>query len=148
VEFARHVVGLDRANSSEFDEETAHPVIHLMAEQRGITKYGATMRLGAYDCLIQPGTLAARIYGAERISERHRHRYEFNNDYRAPLEQGGMTLSGLSPDGRLVEMIELKDHPFFIACQFHPEFKSRPAEVHPLFEHFVGAALARRQQAR
>jgi CTP synthase len=144
AEFARNVVGLERANSSEFDDETPHPVIDLMPEQRDITDKGATMRLGAYDCHIAPGSLAAEIYGAERISERHRHRYELNNDYREQLEAAGLRLSGLSPDGRLVEIVELADHPYFIACQFHPEFKSRPMAPHPLFSHFIKACLERK----
>jgi CTP synthase len=141
VEFARHVSGLDGANSEEFSPTTPHPVVHLMADQHGVTDKGATMRLGAYPCELGKGTRCRRIYGADRISERHRHRYEVNNAYRERLEQGGLTLSGLSPDGELVEMIELETHPFFVACQFHPEFKSRPREPHPLFTAFVRAAL-------
>jgi len=141
IEFARSVCGLDRANSTEFTSETAHPVVDLMPDQRGITDKGATMRLGAYPCKLTEGSLARRIYGEENISERHRHRWEVNNNYRDTLERHGMRLSGLSPDGRLVEMIELPDHPFYLACQFHPEFKSRPTKPAPLFEHFVRAAL-------
>lgn len=148
AEFARHVVGLERANSSEFDASTPHPVIHLMEEQKAVEQKGATMRLGAYECVVAPGTRAADIYGAEHISERHRHRYEFNNEYREPLEAKGLVLSGLSPDGQLVEMIEYPEHPYFVACQFHPEFKSRPLAPHPLFSHFVGAALRNRQGSR
>jgi len=144
AEFARNVVGLERANSSEFDDETPHPVIHLMPDQRGITDKGATMRLGAYDCDIAAGSLAAEVYGAEKISERHRHRYELNNEYREQLEGAGMRLSGLSPDGRLVEMIEFDDHPYYLACQFHPEFKSRPMAPHPLFSRFIQASLAKK----
>jgi CTP synthase len=147
AEFARNVVGLERANSSEFDLETPHPVIHLMPEQRDITDKGATMRLGAYECQITPGSRAAQIYGTERISERHRHRYELNNDYRERLEAAGLRLSGLSPDGRLVEMVEYADHPYFIACQFHPEFKSRPMTPHPLFSHFIKASLDHKRAA-
>jgi CTP synthase len=147
AEFARNVVGLERANSSEFDAETPHPVIHLMPEQRDITDKGATMRLGAYECRISPGSQAAQIYGTERISERHRHRYELNNDYRERLEAAGLRLSGLSPDGRLVEMVEFADHPYFIACQFHPEFKSRPMAPHPLFSHFIKASLDHKRAA-
>jgi len=145
AEFARHVVGLERANSSEFDESTPNPVIHLMEEQRDITDKGATMRLGAYDCDIAPNTLASKIYGKRRISERHRHRFEFNNAFREQLEAAGLVLCGVSPDGQLVEMVEYPDHPYYIACQFHPEFKSRPAAPHPLFSHFIGAALQRQK---
>ncbi|MDX9999707.1 MAG: CTP synthase [Polyangia bacterium] len=145
VEFARHVLGLEEANSSEFDPSTPHPVIHLMEEQRDITDKGGTMRLGAYPCRIKPGSMVSGIYGSEEISERHRHRYELNNAYRERLEGKGLVLSGLSPDGNLVEMVELPDHPFYVACQFHPEFKSRPVAPHPLFVHFIGAAILRRE---
>ncbi|HWH75840.1 MAG TPA: CTP synthase, partial [Candidatus Binatus sp.] len=141
AEFARNVCGLERANSTEFDLQTAHPVIHLMEEQKSIDAKGGTMRLGTYPCVLQNETLAAKLYGRENISERHRHRYEFNNSYRAEFGVKGMVLSGLSPDGNLVEIIELKDHPWFLGCQFHPEFKSRPMESHPLFRGFVEAAL-------
>jgi CTP synthase len=143
VEFARNVAGLGGANSSEFDKDTPHPVIDLMPEQRGMRNKGATMRLGAYPCVLAPGSLAAEAYGASEISERHRHRYEFANDFRDPLAAAGLALSGTSPDKRLVEVIELRDHPFFMGCQFHPEFKSRPASPHPLFSRFVKAALDR-----
>jgi CTP synthase len=143
VEFARNVAGLTGANSSEFDKDTPHAVIDLMPEQRGMRNKGATMRLGAYPCAIAPDSVAAGAYGATEISERHRHRYEFANDYRESLVAAGLTLSGTSPDSRLVELVELGDHPFFIGCQFHPEFKSRPAAPHPLFARFVGAALER-----
>ncbi len=141
VEFARHVCNLERANSSEIDPQTPHPVVDLMPDQRGVTDKGATMRLGAYPCTLKPGTRAAEAYGQLEISERHRHRWEVNNAYREQLERAGMVLSGLSPDGRLVEMIELPWHPYFVACQFHPEFKSRPAAPHPLFARFVRAML-------
>jgi CTP synthase len=141
VEFARHVCNLDRANSSEVDPQTPHAVVDLMPDQRGVTDKGATMRLGAYPCTLKAGTKAAEAYGATDISERHRHRWEVNNAYREQLERAGMTLSGLSPDGRLVEMIELPWHPYFVACQFHPEFKSRPTNPHPLFARFVKAML-------
>ena len=144
AEFARNVVGLERANSSEFDADTPHPVIHLMPDQRNITDKGATMRLGAYDCSIASGSRAEKIYGSQQISERHRHRYEFNNEYRDQLEEAGLRLAGLSPDGRLVEMVEFADHPFYVGCQFHPEFKSRPMAPHPLFSHFIKASLARK----
>jgi CTP synthase len=143
VDFARHVCGLTGANSSEI-EESPHPVVDLLPDQQGITDKGATMRLGAYPCILGEGTRARAAYGSETISERHRHRWEVNNKYRDTLERHGLVLSGLSPDGRLVEMIELPDHPYFVACQFHPEFKSRPLEPHPLFVRFVEAALARR----
>jgi CTP synthase len=141
IEFARHVCGLDQANSSEVDPSTPHPVVDLMPDQRGITDKGATMRLGAYPCTLKPGTRAAEAYGTTEISERHRHRWEINNNYRDTLERHGMVLSGLSPDGRLVEMVELPQHPYFVACQFHPEFKSRPSAPHPLFARFIKAAL-------
>lgn len=141
AEFARGVLGWEKANSSEFDPDTAYPVIDLLPEQKNISDKGGTMRLGGFPCRIVPGTLAHRAYGEESITERHRHRYEFNNDYRDKLEQAGMVFSGLSPDGRLVEIIELRDHPWFVATQFHPEFKSRPNRPHPLFREFVAAAL-------
>jgi CTP synthase len=144
VEFARNAAGCERANSTEFDPATPHPVIHLMETQKGIENKGATMRLGAYPCSLQDDTLAAKVYGKKKISERHRHRYEFNNAYREQLTQKGMALSGLSPDGALVEIVELKDHPWFLGCQFHPEFKSRPMESHPLFKGFIKAALQNR----
>jgi CTP synthase len=145
VEFARNVGGLEGANSSEFDPNSPHPVIDLMETQKGVDKKGATMRLGAYGCNLQEDSLAARAYGKKKISERHRHRYEFNNKYRDLLAQKGMVLSGLSPDGALVEIVELKDHPWFLGCQFHPEFKSRPMDCHPLFKAFVKASLQNRQ---
>ena len=158
IEFARHVLGLPDADSSEFDPETAHPVIHLMPDQEGITDIGGTLRLGSWPCVLTPGSLAARLYGAAElyrngntglcragdallIHERHRHRYEVNNDYRELLTRYGMLLSGQSPDGRIVEMMELPAHPFFIGTQAHPEFKSRPNKPHPLFAGLVEAAL-------
>ena len=141
IEIGRDVVGLPMANSSEFDPACEHAVIDLMREQRDIDQMGGTMRLGAYPCRLTPGTLAARCYGAEEISERHRHRYEVNNEYRGRFADAGVIFSGLSPDGQLVEMIELPDHPFFLGCQFHPELKSRPNRAHPLFDHFVAAAM-------
>ncbi len=143
VEFARNVAGLAGANSSEFDKDTPHAVIDLLPDQRGVRNKGATMRLGAYPCVLTPGSLAADAYGTVEISERHRHRYEFANDYREPLAAAGLVLSGASPDKRLIEMVELREHPFFVGCQFHPEFKSRPAAPHPLFARFVRAALDR-----
>jgi len=143
VEFARNVAGLAGANSSEFDKDTPHAVIDLMPDQRGVRNKGATMRLGAYPCVLTAGSLAADAYGTTEIGERHRHRYEFANDYRERLTAAGLVLSGTSPDKRLVEMVELREHPFFVGCQFHPEFKSRPASPHPLFARFVRAALER-----
>jgi CTP synthase len=142
VEFARDVCNLKGANSKEFDQDTPHAVINLMKDQEGVDK-GGTMRLGAYPCSLLAGSLAADAYGATEISERHRHRYEFANNYRELLTNSGLVLSGTSPDDRLVEMVELRDHPYFVGCQFHPEFKSRPASPHPLFARFVGAALER-----
>ncbi len=150
VEYARNVCLLEGANSAEFDDAAEHLVVDFMPDQRDIEDKGATMRLGAYPCVLKPDSLAAKIYGASRISERHRHRYEVNNEYREALEQGGLVLSGLSPDERLVEMIELPGHPHFIGCQFHPEFKSKPHKPHPLFTSFVRAAVeyhARRQRS-
>jgi CTP synthase len=141
IEFARHVVGLDGAHTEEVDPNTPHPVIHLLPEQRGVGDKGGTMRLGAYPCRLLPNSLAARVYGDTVIYERHRHRYEVNNEYRALLERHGLVFSGVSPDNRLVEMIELPDHPFFLAGQFHPEFKSRPTRPHPVFVGLVRAAL-------
>jgi len=144
AEFARHVCGLEGANSTELDADTPFPVIDLMFDQRSTTQKGGTMRLGAYPCVLKPGTRAAQAYGTTEISERHRHRYEFSNTYREKLESAGLVLSGTSPDGRLVEVVELANHPYFLGCQFHPEFKSRPMAPHPLFTSFVRAALARR----
>ena len=140
VEFARHVCGMTDAHSSELNPNTTHPVIDLMPEQVGVTAKGGTMRLGSYPCHLKEGTLAAEIYGTLEINERHRHRYEFNNDYREELTEAGLVLSGLSPDGHLVEMIELPGHPWFVAGQFHPELKSRPNKAHPLFRGLIGAA--------
>ena len=145
IEYARNVLGMEDANSPEFDQRTRHPVIDLMAEQRGLEDKGGTMRLGLYPCVIQPGTLAARLYQTERIEERHRHRYEVNNAYRQALEEHGLIMSGLSPDGILVEMAEVRDHPFMIGCQFHPEFLSRPTSPHPLFSGFITAVCQRRK---
>jgi CTP synthase len=141
IEYARHVCGLERANSAEVDETSPHPVIALMATQRGVDQKGGTMRLGAYPCVLEEGSLVARLYGKKKISERHRHRYEFNNAYREVIARAGMVLSGLSPDGTLVEIVELPDHPWFVGVQFHPEFKSRPTDPHPLFRGFIRAAL-------
>jgi len=144
IELARHVAGLAGANSAEFDEATPHPVIHLMDSQRSVTDKGGTMRLGAYPCVILEGSQAHKAYGVTEVRERHRHRYEFNNAYRDILTRQGLVFSGLSPDERLVEIVELKDHPWFVATQYHPEFTSRPHHPHPLFSAFVGAALRRK----
>ena len=146
VEFARHVIGYDDAHSVELDPNTTHPMIHLMPDQDGIEDIGGTLRLGSYPCILDKDTKAYELYGDETIHERHRHRYEVNNDYREVLRQAGMTLSGISPDGRIVEMIELKEHPFFLATQAHPELKSRPNRPHPLFRGFVAAALGYQNQ--
>jgi CTP synthase len=140
VEFARHVCHLEGAHTVEAEPHAQNPVIHLMPGQRGIQDKGATMRLGAYPCELAEGSLAARVYGSNLISERHRHRFEVNNQYRGELERAGLRLSGLSPDQLLVEMVELPDHPYFIGCQFHPEFKSKPHAPHPLFTGFIRAA--------
>lgn len=145
VEYARNVVGYEDAHSIELAPNTTHPVIALMPDQNGVEDIGGTLRLGSYKCRLAPDSLANKLYGADEIEERHRHRYEVNNDYRAVLQENDMTLSGLSPDGRIVEMIELKDHPFFIGTQAHPELKSRPNRPHPLFKGLVEAALKTRQ---
>jgi CTP synthase len=147
IEFARSVLGTEDVNSTEFDQQTQHPVISLMADQLDLVEMGGTMRLGAYPCRLQPGTLAAKAYNQPLVDERHRHRWEFNNAYREVLEKAGLVFSGLSPDGRLVEIAELRQHPFMMGSQFHPEFKSRPNRPHPLFRAFVAAAVAR-QEAR
>ncbi len=141
IEFARHVCGLKEAHTTEIDRATPHPVVCLLEEQGNVTDAGGTMRLGALPCILKKGSRAAKAYGTERISERHRHRYEVNNNYRSTLTEKGMVLSGMSPDGKLVEMIELEQHPWFVATQAHPEFKSQPLLPHPLFRAFVGAAL-------
>ena len=141
VEYARNICSLARANSSEFDSQTPHPVIDLLPEQREVTDKGASMRLGAYPCVVSPDSYAFTAYGQKKISERHRHRYEFNNDYKKILTDKGLQITGASPDGRLAEIVEIKDHPWFLGCQFHPEFKSRPTKPHPLFSKFIEAAL-------
>jgi CTP synthase len=148
VEFARDVAAMAGANSTEIDPETKFPVISMMNEQREVTMKGGTMRLGAYPCVLSDGTKAAEAYGGNEISERHRHRYEVNNEFREALEQHGLVLSGLSPDKKLVEMIELSEHPYFVACQFHPEFKSRPLTPHPLFKRFIKAAVEHSTKSR
>ncbi len=140
VEYARNVAGLEMANSTEFDEEAPHPVVGIMPDQVGVD-LGGTMRLGSWPCKLEAGTLAAEVYGTDLVHERHRHRYEVNNDYREVLEDAGLVFSGTSPDGKLVEISELRNHPFFIGSQFHPEFKSRPLRPHPLFDGFVGACV-------
>ena len=145
-EFARDVVGLSGATSSEFDENAEYQVISIMPDQKDIDEKGGTMRLGAYPCKLEKGTKAFDIYGEEVIYERHRHRYEVNNEYRGKLQEAGMVISGVSPDGRLTEMIELPNHPWFVASQAHPEFKSRPTKPHPLFNGFVAAALKHRDE--
>jgi CTP synthase len=142
IEFARDVLGTQDANSTEFDMFTEHPVIDFMPDQRTMQEKGGTMRLGLYPARLTPGSKAAQVYGSELIYERHRHRFEVNNEYRSLLEAAGMVLSGQSPDGRLVEIVELKDHPWFVASQFHPEFRSRPERPHPLFDGFIGSAVA------
>jgi len=140
IEFARSALGLTGANSTEFDASTPYPVIDLLPEQKEIESKGGTMRLGNYPCKLVNGSHAASAYGQELVNERHRHRYEFNNQFRAQLQEAGMVYSGLSPDGRLVELCELANHPWMVSCQFHPEFASRPARPHPLFRDFIGVA--------
>jgi len=144
IEFARHVCGMAEANSTELAPGTPYPVISLLDEQRGVTDMGGSMRLGSYPCCLNAGTRASAAYGHEQIAERHRHRYEFNPEYRAALEKGGLVVAGVSPDGKLVEVVELREHPWFVACQYHPEFKSTPVTPHPLFTAFVAAAAGRR----
>ena len=143
IEFARNSLGLTGAHSSEFDPQTPYPVIDLMETQRGVTDMGGTMRLGAYVAKLKPGSQVARLYGEEVVSERHRHRYEFNPKFRARFEGSGFVCSGTSPDDRLVEFIELEGHPFWVGTQAHPEFKSRPERPAPLFREFIAASLAR-----
>jgi len=141
VEYARNICSLASANSSEFDSQTPYPVIDLLPEQRDVKDKGASMRLGAYPCVVSSDSFAFSAYGQKEISERHRHRYEFNNDYKKILTDKGLQITGASPDGRLAEIVEIKDHPWFLGCQFHPEFKSRPTKPHPLFSKFIEAAL-------
>jgi len=143
VEFARNVVGCADAHSAELMPDTTHPVIHIMPDQHGVTDLGGTLRLGSYKCILNENSKAYHLYGTKEIAERHRHRYEVNNDYRDELIENGMSLTGISPDGRIVEMIELEDHPWFVATQAHPEFKSRPNKCHPLFKGFIEAAIAK-----
>uniref|UniRef100_E6QKB5 CTP synthase n=1 Tax=mine drainage metagenome TaxID=410659 RepID=E6QKB5_9ZZZZ len=145
IEFARNVCGLRQANSSEFDPAAEHRIIYKLRELLGVEEMGGTMRLGAWDCVLEPGSLAQKAYGATEISERHRHRYEFNREYEALLTGGGLRLTGTTPDTTYVEIVEIPDHPFFLGCQFHPEFKSKPLEPHPLFRDFVAASYRNRQ---
>jgi CTP synthase len=142
IEFARNVCGLTAAHSTEFDPDTAYPVIDLLPEQKSVVNMGGTMRLGGYDCHVVEGTTAHDVYGESEVRERHRHRYEYNNEFRSTLESKGLVSSGIHLDADLVEMVELSDHPWFVCCQFHPEFRSRPGVAHPLFREFVKAALA------
>ncbi|MEB3157972.1 MAG: CTP synthase, partial [Synechococcus sp.] len=143
IEWARNQAGLTGASSAELDPDTPHPVIHLLPEQQDVVDLGGTMRLGVYPCRLTEGTMAERLYGDEVVYERHRHRYEFNNAYRTLFLESGYRISGTSPDGRLVELIELPGHPFFTACQYHPEFLSRPGQPHPLFRGLIEAAQQR-----
>jgi CTP synthase len=142
IEFARNVCGLAEANSAEFDAASKHCVIHLLEEQKGVTDKGASMRLGTWPTLLKENTRGRKVYGTPEIRERHRHRYEFNLAYKEQMEARGFIISGTSPDGTLVELIELRDHPFFLACQYHPEFQSKPNRPHPLFTGFIQASLA------
>ena len=144
IEYARNVCGLAKANSGEFDPATPHRIIYKLRELIGVEEMGGTMRLGAWDCVLEPGSLAAKAYGTTQISERHRHRYEFNREYEAVLTGGGLRLTGTTPDATYVEIVEIPNHPFFLGCQFHPEFKSKPLEPHPLFRDFVQASYANR----
>jgi CTP synthase len=148
VEYARNICGLNKANSSEFDPATPYPVIDLLPEQRNVKEKGASMRLGAWPCFVEPDSFAFTAYGQKKISERHRHRYEFNNDYKKTVTDKGLRITGISPDGRLAEIVEIKDHPWFLGCQFHPEFKSRPIKPHPLFSRFIEAALKNAQKKK
>jgi len=148
IEFARNVCGLEQANSSEFDPATPHRVIYKLRELRGVEELGGTMRLGAWACRLESGSLALQAYGESEISERHRHRYEFNREYEGTLTAGGLRITGATPDGTYVEIIEIPDHPFFLGCQFHPEFKSKPLEPHPLFTSFIKAAYEHRSSRR
>jgi CTP synthase len=148
IESARSLLGFEDANSTEFEQTSEHPVINLMEEQRSVQQRGGTMRLGAWPCVLAPGSLAQQAYGVDQIEERHRHRYEFNNDYRKAFEEIGLNATGTSPDGSIVEMVELSGHPWFLAVQFHPEFKSKPNKPHPLFRDFIAAALKHREASR
>jgi CTP synthase len=144
IEFARNVCGLKDANSSEFDPASQHRIIYKLRELLGVEEMGGTMRLGAWTCVLQEDSLAHRAYGATEISERHRHRYEFNREYEALLTGGGLQITGTTPDATYVEIVEIPGHPFFLGCQFHPEFKSKPLEPHPLFREFIAASYRNR----
>ncbi|MBU1113068.1 MAG: gamma-glutamyl-gamma-aminobutyrate hydrolase family protein, partial [Candidatus Omnitrophica bacterium] len=144
IEYARNLCGFKNANSTEFNKSTKYPVISLLEEQKAVQAKGATMRLGAYDCKLKKDTAAYKVYKKEKNSERHRHRYEFNNKYKETMEKKGLVFSGINPQRNLVEVVELKNHPWFIACQFHPEFKSKPDCAHPLFKGFISAALSQK----
>ena len=146
IEYARHVLGYADAHSSEIDPTTTHPVIDLMPDQRSVNQLGGTMRLGRYPCMLDIRSKSYALYGEELIYERHRHRYEFNNDFREEMERSGLLLAGISPDKHIVEMVEIPDHPWFVACQFHPEFKSRPNRPHPLFAGLVAAAVKKKEE--
>ena len=146
IEFARNVLGYNSATSTEFDKETEYPVISLMEEQEGLKDMGGTMRLGSYPCILKQGSKISQLYRKNEISERHRHRYEFNNKYKGVFEENGMKIVGTSPNGKYVEAVELEDHPFFIAVQYHPEFKSRPTNPHPLFTGWIEAILEKREK--
>lgn len=148
IEYARNVCGLTKANSTEIDETTDNPVIHFMSDQIGLVNKGGTMRLGAYLCKLEQDTLSYKAYGVDILNERHRHRYEFNNAYKEILEKNGLLISGTSPDGKLVEIVEIKDHPWFVAAQFHPEFKSKPDNVSPLFRDFIEASLKKKKKKK
>jgi CTP synthase len=148
IEYARNVCGLEDADSSEFNPATPHRVIYKLRELRGIDELGGTMRLGAWPCKLEPNSTAARAYGATEISERHRHRYEFNREYEAVLTGGGLRITGATPDSTYVEIVEIPDHPYFLGCQFHPEFKSKPLEPHPLFSSFIKASYENRHTRR
>ena len=148
VEFARDVLGLENANSTEFEQTTDHPVISLMDEQQSVRERGGTMRLGSWPCQLARGSLAHEAYGQDLIHERHRHRYELNNAYRKSFQEHGLVATGTSPDGTIVEIMERRDHPWFVSVQFHPEFKSKPTRAHPLFREFIAAALRNRENNR
>jgi len=146
IDFARNVCGIEGADSSEFNEDAKEAVIYMLRDLLGVDEMGGTMRLGSYPCRITPGSFAHEAYGEAEIHERHRHRYEFNKHYFETLAEAGMQFTGMSPDRKFVEIVELKDHPWFLACQFHPEFKSRPLAPHPLFKSFIRAAVEQRNQ--
>ena len=147
IDFARNVLGKEKANSTEFDPDTPDPVIHIMDDQKSVTEKGATMRLGACPCRLKPGTFSRIAYDKEEVSERHRHRFEFNNSYREQMESAGLIVAGTNPDRDLVEIVEVQNHPWFVAVQFHPEFQSKPTKAHPLFAAFIEATLTRKLAA-